>query len=150
MIDIGAPEGHHVRGTIFWAFIPGHDAQHGLGHALLDRARPPRTSIARSGGSNSATRMVARGRAPGADPLDFWSARLDLAHRTEAVMRRVDVDDLRLRGHEVGAASKNLFTYGCLTWVAPASASLKPSITINSFSLVRLRANSKNGGRPRS
>ena len=30
------------------------------------------------------------------------SARLDLAHRTEAVMRRVNVDDLRLRGHEVG------------------------------------------------
>ena len=30
------------------------------------------------------------------------SAGLDLAHRTEAVMRRVDVDDLRLRGHEVG------------------------------------------------
>src|SRR6202034_1363987 len=29
------------------------------------------------------------------------SARLDLAHRTEAVMWRVDVDDLRLRGHEV-------------------------------------------------
>ena len=30
------------------------------------------------------------------------SAGLDLAHRTEAVVRRVDVDDLWLRGHEVG------------------------------------------------
>jgi len=40
--------------------------------------------------------------APLAAPRFRRSARLDLAHRTEAVMRRVDVDDLRLRRHEVG------------------------------------------------
>ena len=39
--DIGSAERLHVRGAIFWAFIPGHDAQRGLGHALLDKARTP-------------------------------------------------------------------------------------------------------------
>src|SRR5215469_5338636 len=43
-----------------------------------------------------------------------------------------------------GMRSKNLFTYGCLTWVAPASPSLKPSMQMNSSSSVRLRANWKN------
>jgi hypothetical protein len=35
-----APEGLRVRGTISWAFIPGHDAQRGRGHALLDKGAP--------------------------------------------------------------------------------------------------------------
>jgi hypothetical protein len=40
------------------------------------------------------------------------SARLDLAHRTEAVMRGVDVDNLRLRGHQVGGGVEELLHVG--------------------------------------
>ena len=36
------------------------------------------------------------------------SARLDLAHRAEAVMRGVDVDDLRLGGHQVRGGVEEL------------------------------------------
>jgi len=37
--DIGTAQGLHVRSTIIWAFLPGHDAQRGLGNAFLDKAR---------------------------------------------------------------------------------------------------------------
>src|SRR6185312_17285609 len=50
--------------------------------------------------ASSSRSQVSCGHAPA---LCRWrSARLDLAHRAEAVMRRVDVDDLRLGGHEAG------------------------------------------------
>ena len=38
--DIGTAEGVNIRGGVFRAFIPGYDAQRGLGHTLLDKARP--------------------------------------------------------------------------------------------------------------
>src|ERR1700691_2997040 len=43
-----------------------------------------------------------------------WSARLDLAHRAEAVVRGVDVDNLRLRGHQVGCGVKEPLYVGLL------------------------------------
>src|SRR6202453_398492 len=42
------------------------------------------------------------------------SARLDLAHGAEAVMRRVDVDDLRLGGHQVRCGVEELLHVGLL------------------------------------
>src|SRR6516225_317825 len=42
------------------------------------------------------------------------SARLDLAHRAEAVMRGVDVDDLRLSRHQVGCGVEELLHVGLL------------------------------------
>src|SRR6185312_1923571 len=42
------------------------------------------------------------------------SARLDLAHRAEAGMRGVDVDDLRLRGHQVRCGVEELLHVGLL------------------------------------
>src|SRR6516165_2358310 len=37
--DIAAADGLHIRGGFFRAFIPGYNAERGLGHALFDKAR---------------------------------------------------------------------------------------------------------------
>ncbi len=42
------------------------------------------------------------------------STRLDLAHRAEAVMRGVDVDNLRLDGHQVRCGIEELLRVGVL------------------------------------
>jgi hypothetical protein len=58
--DIGTAEGLHIRGGFFQAFILGHDARRGFGHALLDKARLSPDLDRAQRGSDSATKMVAR------------------------------------------------------------------------------------------
>jgi serine/threonine-protein kinase len=55
-------------------------------------------------GAADIRRRLAPGASAGTAPdgRAYQSARLDLAHRAETVVRGVDVDDLRLRGHQVG------------------------------------------------